>query len=143
MNWKRWSKRIGSIIADRYQAAAMGLAQAAMVIPAASSQLQPTPKRMVAVSVPPHVDAVHHTANVKLHLDAGALPTTFKVTTNGGRNVTQKFNVSGCSSVPCDVTATFLGLFAKRRVYGFRVDPKFGVPTKAGGGDQSCGKLDE
>ncbi len=117
MNWKRWSKRIGSIIADRYQAAAMGLALAAMVIPAASAQLQPTPKRMVAVSVPPHVDAVHHTANVKLHLDAGALPTTFKVTTNGGRNVTQKFNVSGCSSVPCDVTATFLDLFAKRRVF--------------------------
>jgi len=84
----------------------MGLVLAAMVIPAASAQLQQTPKRMVAVSVPPHVDAVHHTANVKLHLDAGALPTTFKVTTKGGRNVTKKFNVSGCSSVPCDVTAT-------------------------------------
>lgn len=61
----------------------MGLALAAMVIPAAYAQLQPTPKRMVAMSVPAHVDAVHGTANVKLHLDAGALPTTFKVTTKG------------------------------------------------------------
>ena len=106
MNWRHLSKRIGSMIADRYQAVVMGLALAAMVIPAALAQTQPTPKRMVAVSVPPHVDAAYHAANVKLHLDAGALPTTFKVTTKGGRNVTQKFNVSGCSSVPCDVTAT-------------------------------------